>query len=91
MIPKDIILCPWHYERREAFPSLPMFIKKGFGVLPASWKKVDASGALIRYSLKQKSPKMLDHLFTTWGAAKDTLLTYRPMVEGLKLLQSSRK
>jgi hypothetical protein len=92
LIPKDIIICPWHYERRQAYPSIPMFIEKGFRVLPASWNKPDASGALIRYSLKQKSPKMLGHLFTTWGAAKkDTLLTYRPMVEGLKLLQSSRK
>jgi hypothetical protein len=87
MIPKDIIICPWHYERREAYPSIPMFIAKGFRVLPASWRKPDASRALIQYSQQQRSPKMLGHLFTTWGGAKDALPEYRPMVEGLKLLK----
>src|SRR6185369_14813838 len=28
MIPKDIIICPWHYEARENYPSIPMFIEK---------------------------------------------------------------
>ena len=37
-IPKDIILCPWHYEMREKYESVPMFMSKGFRVLPASWK-----------------------------------------------------
>ncbi len=91
LIPTDIIICPWHYERRDAYPSVPMFLDKGFRVLPASWKKLDASKALIEYSEKQKSPKMLGHLFTTWGGRKDNLTEYPPLVQGLKLLQSSAK
>jgi hypothetical protein len=91
LIPKDIIVCPWHYERMEAYPSIPMFLEKGFRVLPASWKKLDASKALIEYSQKQKSPKMLGHLFTTWGAVKKDVLTeYPPMVAGLKLLKHAK-
>jgi hypothetical protein len=89
LIPKDIILCPWHYERREAYPSIPLFIKKGFRVLPASWKKLEASRALILYNRQQHSPQMLGHLFTTWGGRKDAVAEYRPMVEGLKLLRGS--
>jgi hypothetical protein len=89
MIPKDIILCPWHYERMEAYPSIPLFVDKGFRVLPASWKKLDASRALIEYSLKQRSPKVLGHLFTTWGGRKDSVADYPPLVEGVKLLKSS--
>jgi hypothetical protein len=93
MISKDIILCPWHYESMEAYPSVPLFVGKGFRVLPASWRKLDASKALIEYSRKVGSPKVLGHMFTTWGAAgrKDALAEYRPMVEGLKLLKSSDK
>lgn len=91
MIPKDIIICPWHYERKDAYPSVPMFIEKGFRVLPASWRKLDASKALIGYCQKVQSPKMLGHLFTTWGGKKDALTEYPPMVEGLKLLKSSEK
>jgi hypothetical protein len=90
MIPKDIILCPWHYEVKESYPSIPLFLEKGFRVLPASWRKLDASMALIQYSQKIDSPKMLGHLFTTWGGAKDAVTEYRPLVEGLKLLKSSR-
>jgi hypothetical protein len=93
MIPRDIILCPWHYELSKAYPSVPLFVEKGFRVLPASWKKLDASRALIEYSRKVDSPRMLGHLFTTWGAAgpKDALAKYPPLVQGLKLLKSSDK
>ena len=84
MIPKDIIICPWHYEKRKRYPSIPFFIKKGFRVLPASWKDVDASKALIKYSYAQKSPNMLGHLFTTWHRLD--LLKYSALVEDLKLL-----
>src|SRR5499426_3049811 len=34
-IPRDIIICPWHYVVRDSYPSIPMFLDKGFRVLPA--------------------------------------------------------
>jgi hypothetical protein len=72
----------------ESYPSIPLFLEKGFRVLPASWKKRQASRALLEYSLKQHSPKMLGHLFTTWGEVrKDALAEHPPLVEGLKLLK----
>ena len=68
-IPKDIILCPWHYEPRAAYESLPMFMEKGFRVLPASWKNVEASNALIRYGQEhQRDGRLVGHIFTTWSA-----------------------
>ncbi len=67
MIPKDIIICDWHYEKRESYPSVPMFLDKGFRVLPTSWKDVEASRTLIEQSLGLKAPRMLGHLFTTWS------------------------
>ena len=91
MIPKDIILCPWHYELKEAYPSIPLFLDKGFRVLPASWQKLDASKALIQYSQQFNSSRMLGHLFTTWGGRKDAVTEYRPLVEGLKILTASRE
>ena len=87
-IPKDIILCPWHYEKMPSYPSIPLFLDKGFRVLPASWRKLDASRALIESSRKQDSPRMLGHLFTTWGGKKDTLPEHKPLVEGVKLLHA---
>jgi glycosyl hydrolase family 20 len=86
MIPKDIIICPWHYEVRESYPSIPMFMEKGFRVLPAGWKNVEATKALIEYSQKNKSLKLLGHMFTTWGVKKEELLQFPPLLAGLKLL-----
>jgi len=87
LIPKDIIVCPWHYELRDDYASIPMFIEKGFRVLPAGWKNVDATKALIDYSRLHADPKLLGYTFTTWGVKKDALLDFPPLVEGLKLLQ----
>ena len=89
MIPKDIIMCPWHYEPRDSYPSIPMFLEKGFRVLPAGWKDVDATKALIAYSKAHTSPKLLGHMFPTWGVQKETLLDFPPLIEGLKILGTS--
>ena len=86
LIPRDIIICPWHYSERGTYPSIPMFIDNGFRVLPAGWKDVEASKALINFSKSQAGPKMLGYIFTTWGEEKENLLAFPPMVEGLKLL-----
>ena len=91
MIPKDIIMCPWHYEVRDSYPSIPMFIENGFRVLPAGWNKVDATKALLSYSQIHSGPKLLGFLFTTWGVRKDELLQFPPLNEGLKVLLERRK
>jgi len=87
LIPKDIIICPWHYEVRETYSSIPMFIDKGFRVLPAGWKDVDATKNLIKFAQLNTGPRLLGYMFTTWGVKKDALTEFPPLVEGLKLLQ----
>ncbi|HUS72248.1 MAG TPA: family 20 glycosylhydrolase [Sedimentisphaerales bacterium] len=75
LVPKDIIICDWHYGRRDAYESIPMFLQKGFRVWPASWRNPEAAKALIDYSRTFKSPKMVGHLNTTWGAVPIKKLT----------------
>ncbi len=70
MIPKDIIICDWHYNKRDAYESVPLFLEKGFRVWPASWKKPDAARAFVDYSKNFDNKRMLGHLNTTWGAVK---------------------
>jgi hypothetical protein len=91
LIPKDIIVCPWHYEPRESYLSIPMFINKGFRVLPAGWKNVDATKALIEFSRRHAGPKLLGYIFTTWGVKKDLLVEFPPLIEGLKLLRDDQR
>lgn len=85
MIPKDIIICDWHYGLRDNYPSIPMFLEKGFRVLSAGWRDVKATKALIQHGQSQNDPNMLGHLFTTWSG-RGQWTEYPPMVEGLKLL-----
>lgn len=87
MIPKDIIICDWHYELREAYPSMPMFLEKGFRVLPTSWKNVEASRAFIAYSLAPDNPAVLGHLFTRWSSRLDDLTKFPPLLENAPLLR----
>ncbi len=81
MIPKDIIICDWHYEKRDTYESIPMFLKKGFRVWPAGWKKLEATRALVEYSRRFESNRMLGHLNTTWGAVPIKDLTkFKPIL-----------
>jgi hypothetical protein len=74
MIPKDIILCDWHYERKyplqstsvSTFPSVRFFVDKGFRVLPTSFRDVRAVKMFIDQSLAVPSDRMLGHLCTIW-------------------------
>jgi len=87
-IPKDIVICDWHYELRPAYESVPMFLEKGFQVWPASWRKPDAAKAFIDYSKTLNNPKMLGHLNTTWGVVPLKELT---AFEPLKLSTAAFK
>jgi hypothetical protein len=87
-IPTDIILCPWHYEPREKYESLPMFMEKGFRILPASWKNTEATLALIRYGQEQKTEgRLVGHIFTTWSQRPDDWSEFEPLVAGLAALR----
>ena len=89
-VPKDIIICDWHYEPRDEYPSIPMFIEKGFRVLPTSWRNVEASRNLLEYSLGFDHPCVLGHLFTHWSRYEDPS-RYPPVVEGLKMFYGITK
>jgi hypothetical protein len=89
-IPKDIVICDWHYNVQQEYPSIPLFIEKGFDVLPCSWKDTEAVGAFIRYTYPMNSEQMLGHMFTTWSLKIDDLLSYPPMVTGLEIIQKQQ-
>ncbi len=91
MIPKDIVICDWHYTAMAAYASIPMFLDKGFRVLPSSYQRVDAVQALIKHSYSLQHPGMIGHLFTTWGRLEPAALTtYPPMLSGIETLRSGR-
>ncbi len=81
IIPRDIIICDWHYTIRETYPSIPLFLDKGFRVWPAGWKDMDATEALRGYAQQYADDaRMLGHLCTVWGQAKPGELAQFPPV-----------
>jgi hypothetical protein len=68
-IPKDIVLCDWHYERQDDYPSLALFEKKGFRVWPSSWRNLEATRALIASAGRRSGDRMVGHFFTVWSDA----------------------
>ena len=70
-IPKDIIMCDWHYEtRRNGYPSVTYLQEKGFRLLPSTWRNKDAALAMLREARANATPRLIGHLCTTWTGAQ---------------------
>lgn len=69
-LPKDIVMCDWHYERRESYPSVPLLLQKGFRVWPSGWQPLEASKAFSHFARQETNPRMLGYLCTTWGKVR---------------------
>ncbi len=71
LIPKDIILCDWHYEEEydgkpATYPSVSDFENEGFRVWPAGWNSKRAVKLLTGVSLATHSKLMMGYLASTW-------------------------
>jgi hypothetical protein len=85
LVPKDIILCDWHYEKRDHYPSVPFLLSKGFRVWPSGWQPLEATVAFSRFAAQEKNPKMVGYLCTTWGKVKlRNAADWPPLVEPLR-------
>jgi hypothetical protein len=85
LIPKDIIICDWHYGKRESYPSVPLLLQQGFRVWPSGWQPVEAARALSHYARQQKNPRLMGYLCTTWGKVKIPELTqWPPLTEPIR-------
>lgn len=70
LIPKDIVVCDWHYEKSERYPSVPLLLQKGFRVWPSGWQPLEASLAFSSFARQQNNPRLVGYLCTTWGKVK---------------------
>jgi hypothetical protein len=71
LIPKDIVICDWHYHFMDDFPSVRHFLERDFRVWPAGWREEDAVRRLIEVSRAADGPNMLGYLATTWCGARN--------------------
>ena len=74
LIPRDIVMCDWHYEWKKEYPSIALLAGKGFRVLPAGFLPLKAAQQLSDFALAQKT-NCLGYLATTWN---ETSITNSP-------------
>lgn len=70
LIPKDIVICDWHYGKRDTYPSVPFLMEKGFRVWPSGWQPLEGTRAFSDFARAQKNPRLVGYLCTTWGKVK---------------------
>jgi hypothetical protein len=82
MIPKDVVICDWHYERPD--PTAVLFASKGLGVLTCPWRNTENALAqekmmrmFIEGATKETKPKYMGMLQTVWGSAEGFMRSYR--------------
>ena len=66
LIPKDVVVCDWHYAWREDYPSLKVLSGKGFRVLPTTYSDFGATMRFMDVARARKDPKVLGVLTSIW-------------------------
>ena len=81
MIPKDVFICDWHYERAELTSVL--FVAKGLRVASCPWKKPEVAAAQIadmvrfrRQANRRMVPRFQGVIQTVWGSAESFIRAY---------------
>jgi hypothetical protein len=65
-VPKDIVVCDWHYGVRDDYPSVKYFLDRGFPVWPAGWNSAGNARKLAACALRNRHDRMLGYMATTW-------------------------
>jgi hypothetical protein len=66
-IPRDILICDWHYEERDdGYPSIPFFAEQGFRLVVCPWKNLKAARLLLDDAAAHRSQNLLGVLVTSW-------------------------
>jgi len=81
MIPKDVVICDWHYERPD--PTAVLFAAKGLNVVTCPWRTPEVAveqekmmRMFIQTATKDMKPRYQGMLQTVWGSAKNFMDSY---------------
>jgi hypothetical protein len=81
LIPKDVVICDWHYERADQ--TAVYFAMKGLDVVSCSWKNPEAAAAQVKDMVRfreSSTPLMKQHfqgvVQTIWSGSGGFLDQY---------------
>jgi hypothetical protein len=82
LIPKDVVICDWHYERPD--PTAFLFASKGLGVITCPWQNIENAieqekmmRLFIEGATKETKPKYMGMMQTVWGSAEGFMSSYK--------------
>lgn len=82
LIPKDVVICDWHYERPD--PTAVLFAAKGLSVVTCPWQNTKnaieqekMTRLFIDGATKEMKPKYLGMVQTVWGSAEGFMKSYK--------------
>jgi hypothetical protein len=87
-VPKDIVICDWHYDRADPTPAY--FALSGFNVLACPWRSSSIGRAQVQFlntvrkeAAPETAAKLQGVLETTWMGCSDFIHSYyHPGVSG---------
>ncbi len=71
MLSKDIIVCDWHYDKYEKYPSVEAFANKGFEMMVSPWRDKNNLEAFLEYAKYHDKVHINGLLMTTWCGSGD--------------------
>lgn len=72
LVDKDIILCDWHYEKCDAYPSVETFGEAGFKVWICPWRYLEHARLFVDYANRHECGQNLRGIMlTTWYSFAD--------------------
>jgi len=81
MIPKDVFICDWHYERPDK--TAVLFALKGFNVTTCPWRKPDVARIQVQDMIAFRSgsiPEVKENfqgiILTSWSSAEGFIRSY---------------
>ena len=86
LIPRDVIVCPWHYKPFPAYPSIDQLASRDFRVLPMSWNDFDAIHELIHYCHSLNNPIFRGFIFSAWNVPVEDIPHFPPLLKGIQIL-----
>ena len=93
LIPKDVVICDWHYERPD--PTAVLFAAKGLRVLTCPYKNAEVAikqdqllRTLIMGATRDMKPNYMGMVQTVWTSAKNFLDSYNGKTDSIRFEKS---
>ena len=86
LVDKDVVLCDWHYEWCDSYPSVETFGDAGFRAWVCPWRYLDHAKLFIDYAKRhERNHNLVGIMLTTWYGFADfaDAVEGKPLREGL--------